>query len=80
VDNKSLIELAARFSGKHKRVRHFLVCIHFLMEQVANKTISMDYVDTTANTADQLTKPLTGTANTAGRANLMGPQRVKPLV
>jgi hypothetical protein len=50
------------------------------MEQVANKTITMDYVDTTANIADQLTKPLTGTAFVAGRANLMGPQRVKPLV
>jgi hypothetical protein len=80
VDNKSLIELATRFSGNHKRVRHFLVRIHFLMEQVANKTITMDYVDTTANTADQLTKPLIGTAFVAGRANLMGPQRVKPLV
>ena len=32
VDNKSLIELATRFSGNHKRVRHFLVRIHFLME------------------------------------------------
>jgi hypothetical protein len=80
VDNKSLIELATRFSGNHKRVRHFLVRIHFLMEQVANKTITMDYVDTTANTADQLTKPLIGTAFVAGRANLMGPQRVKPSV
>jgi hypothetical protein len=33
VDNKSLIEWATRFSGNHKRVRHFLVRIHFLMEQ-----------------------------------------------
>jgi hypothetical protein len=80
VDNKSLIELATRFSGNHKRVRHFLVRIHFLMEQVANKTISMDYVDTTSNIADQLTKPLTGTAFVALRQGIMGPQRVKPLL
>jgi len=75
VDNKSLIELATRFSGNHKRVRHFLVRIHFLMEQVKTKTITMDYVDTTANTADQLTKPLTGSAFVQGRQVLMGPQR-----
>jgi hypothetical protein len=80
VDNKSLIELATRFSGNHKRVRHFLVRIHFLMEQVNAKTITLDYVDTTANTADQLTKPLTGTAFVGGRQSLMGPQRVKPMV
>jgi hypothetical protein len=80
VDNKSLIELATRFSGNHKRVRHFLVRIHFLMEQVNAKTITLDYVDTTANTADQLTKPLTGTAFVRGRQSLMGPQRVKPMV
>jgi hypothetical protein len=77
VDNKSLIELATRFSGNHKRVRHFLVRIHFLMEQVNEKTISMEYVDTTANTADQLTKPLTGTPFLLGRQSLMGPQRTK---
>jgi len=75
VDKKSLIELATRFSGNHKRVRHFLVRIHFLMEQVQAKTITMDYVDTTANTADQLTKPLTGVAFVRGRHSLMGPQR-----
>ena len=80
VDNKSLIELATRFSGNHKRVRHFLVRIHFLMEQVAIKIISMEYVDTTANIADQLTKPLTGTAFVAGRQSLMGPQRAKAFV
>jgi hypothetical protein len=41
------------------------------------KTISMEYVDTTANTADQLTKPLTGTPFLLGRQSLMGPQRTK---
>ena len=80
VDNKSLIELATRFSGNHKRVRHFLVRIHFLMEQVKAKTITMDYVDTTANTADQLTKPLTGSAFVQGRLDLMGPQRATLMV
>jgi hypothetical protein len=80
VDNKSLIELATRFSGNHKRVRHFLVRIHFLMEQVKEKTISMEYVDTTANIADQLTKPLTGSSFLSGRHGLMGPQRTRAMV
>ncbi len=80
VDNKSLIELATGFSGNHKWVRHFLARIHFLMEQVNAKTITLDYVDTTDNTADQLTKPLTGTALVRGRHSLLGPQRVKPMV
>ncbi len=80
VDNKSLIELATRFSGNHKRVRHFLVRIHFLVEQVKQQTISMEYVDTTANTADQLTKPLTGMPFLLGRQSLMGPQRTKATV
>ena len=80
VDNKSLIELATRFSGNHKRVRHFLVRIHFLMEQVKEQTITMEYVDTTANTADQLTKPLTGTPFLLARQSLMGPQRIKVTV
>jgi hypothetical protein len=79
VDNKSLIELATRFSGNHKRVRHFLVSIHFLMEQVNEKTIAMEYVDTTANIADQLTKPLTGAPFISGRQSL-GPQRTKATV
>ena len=80
VDNKSLIELATRFSGNHKRVRHFLVRIHFLMEQVKDGIISMQYVDTTANIADQLTKPLTGSSFLLSRQSLMGPQRAKPMV
>ena len=50
------------------------------MEQVKAKIITLEYVDTTANTVDQLTKPLTGTAFVCGRQSLMGPQRVKPMV
>jgi arginine deiminase len=55
------------------------VRIHFLMEQVKAKTINMDFVDTADNTADQLTKPLTGTSFLRGRQALMGPQRVVPI-
>ena len=50
------------------------------MELVKEKTISMEYVDTTANTADQLTKPLTGAPFLSGRHSLMGPQRTRATV
>jgi hypothetical protein len=32
VDNKSLITLAQQFSGNHKRVRHFLARINYMIE------------------------------------------------
>jgi hypothetical protein len=75
VDNQSLIALATKFSGNHKRVRHFLSRINYLIEQVDGKVITLDYVDTKLNTADQLTKPLSEPAFVLARQRLMGPQR-----
>jgi hypothetical protein len=75
VDNQSLIALATKFSGNHKRVRHFLSRINYLIEQVDGKIITLDYVDTKLNTADQLTKPLAEPAFLLARQRLMGPQR-----
>jgi len=75
VDNQSLIALATKFSGNHKRVRHFLSRINYLIEQVDGKVITLDYIDTKLNTADQLTKPLSEPAFVLARQRLMGPQR-----
>jgi hypothetical protein len=75
VDNQSLIALATKFSGSHKRVRHFLSRINYLIQQVDGKIITLDYVDTKLNTADQLTKPLAEPAFLLARQRLMGPQR-----
>ena len=75
VDNQSLIALATKFSGNHKRVRHFLSRINYLIEQVDGKIITLDYIDTKINTADQLTKPLAEPAFLLARQRLMGPQR-----
>ena len=77
VDNQSLIALATPFSGNHKRVRHFLSRNNYLIEQVDGKVITLDYIDTKLNTADQLTKPLSEPTFVLARQRLMGPQRTR---
>jgi hypothetical protein len=57
-DSASMIALAEAFSGNHKRVKHYMVRINFLIEQVKNKVIKMKHVSSEANVADILTKPL----------------------
>ena len=58
VDNESLITLASQFSGNHKRVKHFLVKINFLISMVDDGVVVFEKVDTLLNPADLLTKPL----------------------
>jgi hypothetical protein len=57
-DNASMIAVAEDFSGNHKKVKHYLTRINFLIEQVKNKVISFQHVPSCDNTADILTKPL----------------------
>ena len=57
-DNSSMITLASDFSGNHKRVKHYLIRINFLLEQVRNKVIVFHKVPTESNVSDMLTKPL----------------------
>jgi hypothetical protein len=76
VDNKSLITLATKFSGNMKRVRHFLVRINYLIENVDNSTIDVQYCPTSDNTADTLTKPLATPEFERHRRILLGPQRI----
>ena len=58
VDNASLITLASEFSGNHKRVKHFLVRLNFLINHVDLKNITFLKVPTDDNIVDGLTKPL----------------------
>lgn len=55
-DNKSAITLSKSFGGKSKRVKHFLLRINFLNEQVQNKIIDVEYCPTKEMIADVLTK------------------------
>jgi hypothetical protein len=58
VDNASLITLATAFSGNHKRVKHFLVRLNFLIDSVASKQVECRKVRTEVNNSEGLTKPL----------------------
>jgi hypothetical protein len=57
-DNTSMITLATDFSGNHKRVKHYITRINFLIEQVRDRVITFTHVGTKDNVADILTKPL----------------------
>jgi hypothetical protein len=57
-DNTSMITLATDFSGNHKRVKHYITRINFLIEQVRDRIITFTHVGTKDNVADILTKPL----------------------
>jgi hypothetical protein len=57
-DNSSMITLATDFSGNHKRVKHYITRINFLIEQVRERVITFTHVGTKDNVADILTKPL----------------------
>jgi hypothetical protein len=74
VDNASLITLATKFSGNVKAVKHYMMRINYMIEQVAAASISITKVHTTFNTADIGTKPLAPTPFISHRNKLLGPQ------
>jgi hypothetical protein len=57
-DNAGLITLASQYSGNHKRVKHFLRPLNFLIDHVNLKNIVFEKVPTVTNKVDGLTKPL----------------------
>ena len=76
VDNASLITLATKFSGNVKAVKHYMMRINYMIEQVAAGSISITKVHTSANTADIGTKPLAPPIYIFHRTNLLGPQHI----
>lgn len=57
-DSASMITLAEDYSGNHKRVKHYITRINFLIEQVKAGIVKFEHVSTDINIADILTKPL----------------------
>jgi hypothetical protein len=57
-DSASMISLAEDYSGNHKRVKHFLTRVNFMIEQVRLGCVQCQHVPTFENVADILTKPL----------------------
>ena len=71
-DNSSMIKLASDFSRNHKRVKHYLNRINFLLEQVRHRVIVFKKVASPDNTSDVLTKPLGPVDFLRHRPNLIG--------
>jgi hypothetical protein len=57
-DNQSNITISTNFSGNHKRVKHYLHRVNFLMEHARSGSIRFQYVPSQQLVADVLTKPL----------------------
>ncbi|CAG7720599.1 unnamed protein product [Allacma fusca] len=70
VDNQSAIRLAKN-PEMHNRTKHIDVRYHFSRDLVEEKEIQLEYVATTEQAADGLTKPLTKT-NHADRSRIIG--------
>ena len=75
VDNKSLITLAQQFSGNHKRCKHFLARINYMIEQVSRHVVKLEHIQGTTLQADILTKPKARPGFEANRQLMLGPQR-----
>lgn len=73
-DNSSMITLASDFSGNHKRVKHYLNRINFLMEQVRARIVEFKKVPGPENTSDMFTKPLGPVDFLHHRLNVLGNQ------
>ena len=56
-DNTNAISISKKFV-LHSKTKHIPIKYHFLREQVAQKTVKLEYVPTKEQTADIFTKPL----------------------
>lgn len=70
-DNQGAIFLSNN-PAFHKRSKHIDVRFHYIREQVDNKSIKLEYVNTADNTADILTKQLPVGPFKSHRSKLMG--------
>ena len=70
-DNASMITLATAYSGNHKRVRHFMSKINFMIQQVQNSMVELIHLAGDDMPADVLTKPLGPTAHEKHTTHIM---------
>jgi hypothetical protein len=73
-DSASMITLASNYSGNHKRVKHYITRVNFMIEQVQKGHIQLKHVSGTENVSDMLTKPLGPQDFIRLRAHLLGMQ------
>lgn len=72
VDNASMIVLGSNYSGNHKKVKHYMIRLNFLMEQVKMGNVVLVKVHTDDNISDIGTKPMGPTQFIKLRNILMG--------
>ena len=71
--SKSMITLASAYSGNHKRVKHYLTRVNFMIEQVKKGNVGLKHVSIKHNVTDNiLTKPLGPQDFIRLRAQLLG--------
>ena len=70
-DNKSLIALATKYSGNHKRVRHFVTKVNFMVQNVQDAMIELIHLAGEDMPADVLTKALPGDKHESATATMM---------
>ena len=75
VDNKSTIALSQPLTGEHRKVRHFMARLRFLIEQVEKQVIRLEHLEGTSHPSDVLSKPKPRPGHEKNTLDLMGPQR-----
>ena len=73
-DSASMIALAENTGSAHKRVKHYITRVNFMIEQVKKGNIVLKHVSTFDNVADILTKPLGPQDFVRHRTHLLGMQ------
>jgi hypothetical protein len=69
-DNQPVIDVSIDAAGRIKRLKHFMMIVNFIRENVESGLIALKKVDTKENVADLLTKIVTG-AEFARKAELL---------
>jgi hypothetical protein len=70
-DNKSMITLATKYSGNHKRIRHFMTKVNFMIQKVEDSFIDLIHLAGEKMPADVLTKSLGPAAHERHTEQLM---------
>ena len=73
-DNQAMITLASKEAGTHGRTKHFTGRINYLIDNVKNGIIRLEYLRTEDQKADGLTKPFGPKAMAKFRQDMMGTQ------
>jgi hypothetical protein len=74
VDSASTILLCTHYSGNHRKVKHILRAMNFIIQQVENQTIQLVFVSGEENTADLMTKNFVGEKFIKHREEINGPE------